>query len=120
MAAPTKVLYIAGSGRSCTTLLGHILGQVPGFCFIGEAMYAGRVLGDRLCGCSAPLEDCEFWNAVRREAAGDLPPAPADFFGLGQVTRWRHLPSLRKTQPGSPPRYRPALKARRTYQATLA
>ena len=48
MPAPTKVLYIAGSGRSCTTLLGHILGQVPGFCFIGEAMYAWRVIGDRL------------------------------------------------------------------------
>ena len=121
MAAPTKVLYIAGSGRSCTTLFGHILGQVPGFCFIGEAMYAWQALGDRLCGCGAPLEDCEFWNAVRREAAGDLPPAPADFFGLGQVTRWRDLPLTygKDREPRLAARYRRHWQGtERLYQAT--
>ena len=121
MAAPTKVLYIMGSGRSCTTLLGHILGQVRGFCFIGEAMYAWRGLGDRLCGCGAPHEDCEFWNAVRREAAGNLPPAPADFFGLGQVTRWRHLPLTygKDREPRVAARYRRHWQGtERLYQAT--
>jgi hypothetical protein len=92
ISAPVKVLYIAGSGRSCTTLLGHILGQVKRFCFIGEAMYGWRSLGDRLCGCGVPLENCGFWNAVRREASGDGLVDPSEFFGLGRLARWRHLP----------------------------
>ena len=40
MTARTGVLYITGSGRSGTNVLGHILGQVEGFCFVGGAMYA--------------------------------------------------------------------------------
>src|SRR5262249_58384738 len=92
MSAPLQVVYITGSGRSGTTLLGHILGQLEGFCFVGEAMYAWRALGQRLCGCGVPLESCEFWSAVRREAGGERPVEPEDFFGLGRLARWRHLP----------------------------
>lgn len=91
-ASRTTILYIAGSGRSCTTLLGHILGQVKGFCFVGEAMYAGRALDNKRCGCRTPLAACEFWNRVRRKAAGEQPPEPSEFFGLGRIARWRHLP----------------------------
>ena len=36
----TTILFIAGAGRSCTTLLGHILGQIKGFAFVGEAVHA--------------------------------------------------------------------------------
>ena len=92
MTARTRILYIAGSGRSCTTLLGHILGQVKGVCFVGEAMYGWWVLGDRLCGCGAPLEGCKFWNTVRRKASNGRSPEPSEFFGLGRLARWRHLP----------------------------
>ncbi|HEV8439289.1 MAG TPA: sulfotransferase [Methylomirabilota bacterium] len=88
----TKVLYITGSGRSCTTLLGHILGQAEGFCFIGEAMHGGRGLSTRRCGCGVALPDCPFWQTIRREA-GDGPVGDdRQFFGLGRLARWRHLP----------------------------
>lgn len=90
--APTRILYVAGSGRSCTTLLGHILGQVNGFCFIGEAMYGGRSLATRRCGCGAALADCPFWRAVRDEAGGGHRLEAPEFFGLGRLARWRHLP----------------------------
>ena len=90
--APTRILYIAGSGRSCTTLLGHILGQVKGFAFIGEAMYGGYSLATRRCGCGAALAACPFWQAVRDEAGDGHRLEAPEFFGLGRLARWRHLP----------------------------
>jgi hypothetical protein len=90
--ARTTILFIAGSGRSCSTFLGHILGQIKGFCFVGEAIHAWRVIGDRICGCGVPLEDCDFWTTVRRTAGGGRVPPPSEFFALGRLARWRHLP----------------------------
>ena len=87
--APT-LLFIAGKGRSGSTFLGHVLGQIKGFTFVGEAMRGPRALDDRLCGCGVPLDRCDFWTAVRREAGA---PAADDFFALGRAVRWRHLPA---------------------------
>lgn len=88
----TTVLFIAGAGRSCSTMLGHILGQIEGYAFVGEAVHAWRVVDDRLCGCGTRLEHCEFWNTVRDDAIGPGSRSE-DFFSLGRVARWRHLPS---------------------------
>ena len=88
----TRVLYIAGSGRSFTTLLGHILGQVEGVTYVGEAMYGGESLAARRCGCGVALSACPFWLAVR-DAAGEGRRLEApEFFGLGRYARWRHVP----------------------------
>jgi hypothetical protein len=88
-----KVLFIAGAGRSGSTLLGQILGQAKGFCFIGEAVNGGLGLVTRRCGCGVPIPECEFWTTVRREAVGGGRLLEAsEFFGLGQRARWRHLP----------------------------
>lgn len=89
----TRILYITGSGRSGTTLLGHVLGQMKGYCFIGEGMYGGAGLAARRCGCGQPLRGCEFWAMVRRHAGGGSPGDDHEFFGLGRLTRWRHLPA---------------------------
>ena len=93
MSERTTVLYITGSGRSFTTLLGHILGQIEGFAFVGEAIHAGRALVERRCGCGAPLADCGFWGSVRREVSGGRAPEASEFFSLGRIARWRHLPA---------------------------
>ena len=90
--ARTTVLFITGAGRSCTTLLGHILGQIKGFCFVGEASHAWRMVGDRICGCGTRLEECDFWATVRRRAGVRHVPPPSEFFALGRLARWRHLP----------------------------
>lgn len=90
--APTRILFIAGSGRSGTNFLGQLLGRAAGFCFISEAMYGGKSLATRRCGCGAPVPDCDFWRAVRRAAGGDRLLDRREFFGLGQLARWRHLP----------------------------
>src|SRR5262249_55098570 len=44
------------------------------------------------CGCGLPLRECDFWTAVRRPAGGARLLEASEFFGLGALARWRHLP----------------------------
>lgn len=62
----TRVLSIAGSDRSGSTLLDTILGTVDGFFSAGEMRYLWErgVLQERLCGCREPIPQCEVWGAV--------------------------------------------------------
>jgi len=69
---PVKVLYITGWGRSGTTILDNVLGQIAGFCSIGELRYLwdhGLIENSR-CGCGARIDACPFWNAVLDTAFG--------------------------------------------------
>ena len=69
-----KVVYIAGWGRSGTTLLGNILGQIDGFCDIGELNNLWRAIqiDGWLCGCGRAFSECPFWTEVLKTAF----PAP--------------------------------------------
>jgi hypothetical protein len=69
-----KVLYIAGTGRSGTTVLDRILGQLDGFFSAGELenIWHRGVLADRKCGCGVPFSRCPVWRAVPRRAFGGL------------------------------------------------
>src|SRR5205823_1051409 len=50
-----KVLYIAGPGRSGSTVLDQVLGELPGFVSTGElqALWQRGLVERRPCGCSA-------------------------------------------------------------------
>lgn len=74
----TKVLYIGGSGRSGSTLLERLLGQLDGFTTVGELkqIWERGFLQNQLCGCQQPFRQCPFWTAVTARALGD--PAPFD------------------------------------------
>lgn len=65
-ASPLRVLYIVGAGRSGSTLLSNVLGQLPGAVSVGELYYLWqRGLTDNiLCGCGTPVRDCAFWGRV--------------------------------------------------------
>jgi Sulfotransferase family len=65
-----KVLFIAGTGRSGTTILNSILGQVPGFFSAGEVRYVWErgILEDHRCGCGEPFSRCPVWTAVTHKA----------------------------------------------------
>ncbi len=66
------VLYIGGEGRSGSTLLSAILGNLPGFLPVGELRGVWEALRtNELCGCGAAFFDCEFWNEVGATAFGD-------------------------------------------------
>jgi hypothetical protein len=73
-----KVLYIAGFGRSGSTILGSILGQVEGFAYAGELVELWDVLatGRVVCGCGVPVVACNVWKDVLKEAYGGIRESP--------------------------------------------
>ncbi len=67
-----RVLFLGGLGRSGTTLLERILGELPGVCPLGEVVHLWRrdVLDDERCGCGDRFSGCQFWQQVGTEAFG--------------------------------------------------
>jgi sulfotransferase family protein len=98
----TTVLYVAGSGRSGSTLLARALGTVDGVAAVGEVRYLFQrgVIENRPCGCGRPFAECPFWRAVMTAAfAGDAAAANAV---LRHVTRLRRVPWLLVGEPPVP------------------
>lgn len=63
------MLYVSGWCRSGSTVLGNVLGEVPGFFHAGELRYLwlNGVLGagsNRRCGCGDQLAACSVWSRV--------------------------------------------------------
>ncbi len=73
-AQPIKVLYIAGYGRSGSTLLGNILGQIDGFFFVSEIHNIWtHIAEDRLCACGQTISRCPVWSEIIATAFGGYP-----------------------------------------------
>jgi hypothetical protein len=85
-----KVLYIAGWQRSGTTILDRVLGQLEGFVSTGELrrLWEASLSEGYLCGCGAPLPECEFWRAAQE--AGGLEASPREGRRLVELQR-RHV-----------------------------
>lgn len=68
------MLYIAGLGRSGSTLLDRLLGEVPGHVSTGELVniWSHGVIEDRPCSCGRSFSECSFWREVKRQAPGVL------------------------------------------------
>ena len=65
MTSPMKVLFIAGSGRSGSTILSTVLGHLEGFVSIGELTHLWiGILENRPCGCAEPFHRCPFWGRI--------------------------------------------------------
>ena len=64
-----RVLSIVGPGRSGTTVLASILGEVDGVQTVGELRWLWRrgLLERRPCGCGLPPEECPVWSKVVAE-----------------------------------------------------
>jgi hypothetical protein len=89
-----KILYIAGWGRSGSTLVDNILGQVDGFFSVGELSEIWERGSKGLCSCGVAIAACEVWVRIFTDAFG-LDPSKVDFARLLQLTkrtdRLRHL-----------------------------
>lgn len=91
-----KVLYICGAGRSGSTILDRVLGQIDGFFSAGEI----RVLWDRplaehlLCGCGVPLDSCPLWAEITRGIVGPSAVDPEAANRLRQSARTLATPLL--------------------------
>lgn len=107
-----KVLYIAGSGRSGSTLLERVIGQIEGFFPVGELKYVWErgLAENQLCGCGTPFRECSFWKAVMEEAYGGLDQVSSEeMIRLRrQVDRVRFVPQI--ISPWRTPRYQERFK----------
>lgn len=79
---PVRVVYLAGDGRSGTTLLSRVLGSYAGCLAVGELydIWLESLDGNRMCSCGVSLRDCEFWNAVMEEAFDGLDRGAIEHF----------------------------------------
>jgi hypothetical protein len=104
-----KVLYMGGFGRSGSTLVERILGQLPGFCSAGEIVFLWQrgLIDGQLCGCGVPVPECDFWTRVGKTAFGGWDQIDArEMLALQKrVDRNRYIPSM------VAPRLRPAARA---------
>lgn len=66
------VLYIAGSGRSGSTMLECLLGSHPDVATLGEVhhLWERGIVKDELCGCGQKFSQCSFWSEVGARAFG--------------------------------------------------
>jgi Sulfotransferase family len=74
------VLFVVGSGRSGSTLLDLLLGQIGGFFSTGElhSLWWAGILEGRRCGCGLSVNDCPVWRGViARSSADGLPRSDA-------------------------------------------
>ncbi len=80
------VVFLAGAGRSGSTLLGDAMGQMPGCIHVGELRFLLEDVAwhDRTCGCGRLLGDCSMWRDVRSVAFGH----EADDLDLEEVVRF--------------------------------
>jgi hypothetical protein len=94
----TKVLYVAGFGRSGSTLLGNVLGQVDGFVSVGElrSIWEYGLVQNKVCGCGAPFEKCEMWQPIIDEAFGGMGGVdPRKMIQLRESwARTKHIPLM--------------------------
>ncbi|MEW6476282.1 MAG: sulfotransferase domain-containing protein [Actinomycetota bacterium] len=102
-----KLLYIGGFGRSGSTLVERILGQLPGFCSSGEVVFLWQrgLIDGQLCGCGTPVPDCDFWTRVGKTAFGGWDQIdPREMLALQKrVDRNRYIPAMvaPKLRPGA-------------------
>jgi len=109
---PVKVLYLAGKGRSGSTVLASLLGQLPGFFNAAEVnfLWDWGLVENYKCGCGVPLQECPMWRAILAEAdallAGtDIPPIVSARIDRDQaaVVRWPKTLQLLRARPGPHP-----------------
>jgi hypothetical protein len=122
---PVKVLSVTGWCRNGSTILGNVLGEVPGFCHVGELHFlwlnsAGQGANNR-CGCGAALTSCPVWSELLPTGRpADLPARPWAQSVVRRQRAWLRTRHTWRVLRGGP--QRPQLRAHaellaQTYQA---
>lgn len=97
-AVTNRVVFVGGLGRSGSTLLERLLGELPGVCSIGETVHMWRraLVDDEPCGCGEPFSACPFWATVGKAAYGGWDRVDLDEVAelKAAVDRTRFLPRL--------------------------
>ncbi len=94
----TPIVFLGGLGRSGTTLLERMLGDLPGVATLGEVVHLWEraLRDDERCGCGRPFSTCPFWTEVGRLAFGGWDRLDVDeVLALkGRTDRTRNVPRL--------------------------
>jgi hypothetical protein len=92
----TAVLYLAGAGRSGSTLLERLLGTASGVTAAGELrwLWTRGFAENHLCSCGAAFRECPFWIQVVEAAFGSVEAVdPAAMqVAAREVDRIRYIP----------------------------
>lgn len=61
-----KIIFIAGSGRSGSTLMGKLLDRQQNTAHVGELRHFAQIghRENRACECGEKLERCSFWRPI--------------------------------------------------------
>jgi hypothetical protein len=93
-----QVLFLGGFGRSGTTLVERLLGELPGICALGEVVHLWQrdVRDDERCGCGERFSGCDFWKRVGALAFNGWSNVDVDRVHAlrDAVERTRHIPRL--------------------------
>lgn len=96
MTEAVEVLYFVGKGRSGTTLLDNILGQLDGYVSTGEItkLWNWGFKNGWSCGCGQPVPTCPFWLSVMEAGFGAVPDVDEMLELQREVMRWPNVPRL--------------------------
>jgi hypothetical protein len=93
-------------GRSGTTLVERLLGELPGVRALGEVVHLWQrdVRDDERCGCGARFSACGFWRRVGERAFGGWRNVDVDRVHAlrDAVERTRHIPALVAARTATP------------------
>ncbi len=97
-----RVLYVGGLGRSGSTLIERLVGQLPEVCPVGELVHLahrGIAEGER-CGCGQPFRQCSFWRQVGKTAFGGWDEVDVRRIDAlrSRVDRNRFIPALARRE----------------------
>ena len=82
-----KVIAIIGRGRSGSTILDNVIGEMDGFFSAGQLhVLWKRMLMGFTCGCGVPVANCVLWSAVNAAALQDPVRGRID---PAQVVEWQ-------------------------------
>jgi hypothetical protein len=115
------VLYLAGLGRSGSTLLERMIGELEGVCPAGELVHLWHrgIELDEACGCGEPFSSCPFWTQVGERAFGgwaNVPVARVEALRR-QLDRSRRIPAMASRTPK--PEFAAELREYTDYYASL-
>ena len=92
---PLMVVYIAGDGRSGSTLLDRLIGVYPKVFSCGELgnLLQSTTSSEQFCACGAHARDCGFWTSVLARWSASVPDfTEREYRGLQRrFERLRHL-----------------------------
>jgi hypothetical protein len=93
-----RVLFLGGLGRSGTTLVERLLGELPAVRALGEVVHLWQrdIRNDERCGCGARFSACTFWKRVGEQAFGGWHRVDVQRVHAlrDAVERTRHIPRL--------------------------